>query len=621
MRRSACLAVLAALALPTAAQAAPGRYFPGETIDGPSADIQTLGDVDVARDGTGALVYVKREGGVDHVFASRLVEGQWQAPERIDGGLAAAASEPVVAASGNGRLAVVFQNAAGVYAVLRANAGTGWSAPQLLGASGRSPAVDMSINGVAYASWTGPGSSAADVRAARLERTAGAFAGLPAALDIDPAADAGAGSGRSRVAVAADGSAVVTWGEAGRVYARRLFEYRLSTAPQDLTLPSLGAAAGGAADAPAVGIEDDSSYAWVAFRQLFGGTPRAIARRLVGSQFEAPAVLDDGQAAGAPRLDVSGRGDGYGAVASPGSNGALGSALKDDAFAPPVLLGGGYGAPPSPAPIVVYNGDGAIAYQQGEPDGSRTVRLRPYDFDARTRAVTAPGDPVLISDPALGSPDAARGLDGAANRAGDLSVAFVQGDGGARRIVAASFDRAPGTFAGYTTMRWRRASRPVLTWGASFELWGPLSYRVELDGQVVATTASTRLTLRRPVADGLHRWRVVAVDRRGQATATRTRTLRVDATKPRIARFGARRRGRAVTVTVRASDAAGAGARASGVEFVRIDWGDGSRRVTVRGTGARLTRRYGRRGRAGVRVSATDRAGNAVAVTRRITVG
>ena len=399
---------------------------------------------------------------------------------------------------------------------------------------------------MAYASWTGPGASAADVRAARLERTAGAFTGLQAPLDVDPAADAGAGSGRSRVAVSADGSAVVTWGEAGHVYARRLFELRLSTAPQDLTLPALGGAAGGAADAPDVDIEDDSSYAWVAFRQLFGGVPRAIARRLVGSQFDAPAVLDDGQAAGPPRIDVSGRGDGYGAVASLGSNGALAAALKDDAFAPAVLLGGGFGAPPAPLPVVVYTGDGAVIYQQGEADGTRTIRLRPYDFDARTRAVTAPGDPVLISDPALGAPDAARGLHGAANRAGDLSVAFVQGDGAGRRIVAASFDRAPGTFAGYTSTRWRRASRPALSWGASFELWGPLTYRVELDGQAVATTATTRATLAQPVADGLHRWRVVAVDRRGQATATRTRTLRVDATKPRIARFGARRSGRTV---------------------------------------------------------------------------
>jgi hypothetical protein len=620
MRRCLCLAVLAVLGLPPTAHAAVGKYFPGETIDGPSADIQRLGDVDVGRDGTGALVYVKRDGGVDHVFASRLIEGSWQPPERVDAGLAAAASAPVVAASSNGRLAVAFQNASGVFAVVRPDAGTAWTAPQPVGASGRSPAVDMSINGVAYLTWTAPGTSAADVRAARLERTAGAFTALDAPLDIDPASDAGAGEGRSSVAVAADGSALATWGEAGHVFARRLFEYRLSAAPQDLTLPSLGDAPGGVADAPDVGIEDDSSYAWVAFRQTFGGTPRAIARRLVGSQFEGPVVIDGGEPSGPPRIDISGRGDGYGAVPGTATNGAFGAALKDDVFNPGVLLGGGFGAAPAPAPVAVYNGDGAIAYVQGEADGTRTVRLRPYDFDLRSRAVTAPGDPVLLSDPGLGLPDPGRGLDGAANRAGDLSVGFVQGDGDGRRIVAASFDRAPGSFAGYTTTRWRRSARPALSWGASFELWGAVTYRIEVDGQALATTGSTKLVPPRPVADGVHRWRVVATDRRGQETATRTRTLRVDASKPRLT-VSTRRRGRSLTVTARASDASPFRVASSGVAYLRVDWGDGSRRTTVTGTRARLTHRYGRRGRAGVRVSATDRAGNAVALTRRVTVG
>ena len=71
---------------------------PATPIDGPSADIQSLGDLDVARDGTGALAYVKRVGGVDHVFVSRLVDGAFQPPEQVDAGLAGAGSQPVVAA-------------------------------------------------------------------------------------------------------------------------------------------------------------------------------------------------------------------------------------------------------------------------------------------------------------------------------------------------------------------------------------------------------------------------------------------------------------------------------------------------------------------------------------------
>jgi hypothetical protein len=622
MRRLARLLAVPVLALtvPATAQAAPGKYFAGETVDGPSADVQRLGDVDVARDGTGALAYVKRDAGVDHVFVSRLIEGTWQPPERIDGGLDAAGAQPVVAASGGGRLTVAFQNAGGVFAVVRPEAGGAWTAPALLAAGASNPAVDMSINGVAYATFTAPGASAADIRAARLERTGTAFAVLDAALDLDPARDAGVGAGRSRVAVAADGSAVATWGEGGRVIARRLFEFRLSAAPSDLTLDAFGDAPGGPADAPDVGIEDDSSYAWVVFRQSFGGLARNVGRRLVGSQFEAPEAVDGGEPAGAPRLDLGGRGDGFAASGGTTSNGAYTAALKDDRFGGGLLLGGGFSVAPFPVPAVAYNGDGAVAYQQGEPDGTRTLRLRPYDNDARSRVAALPGDAILLSDPALGPPDAARGLDAAANRAGDVSVAFVQGEGEGRRIVAAAFDRAPGAFGGYTTSGWRRFARPPLRWATSFELWGPLSYRVEIDGRAVATTGETNVTVPSVVRDGLHRWRVVATDRRGQTTVTPSRFLRVDATKPSVT-FSARRRAGVVTVRARASDAAPGGARASGVEYVRIDWGDGSGRATVPGTRATASHRYGRKGRASIRVSATDDAGNAAVLTRSVRVG
>ncbi len=620
MRRLAIVLALAVLAPASAAQAASGRFFAGERIDGPSADIQRLGDVDVARDGTGALAYVKREAGADHVFVSRLVGGAWQPPERVDTGLAAAGAEPVVGASGDGRLAVVFRNGTGVFAVVRPDAVSAWTAPAALAANGSAPAVDMSINGVAYATFSVPGGGGGDVRAARLERRAAAFAVLDAPLDVDPARDSGTGAGRSRVAVAADGSAVAVWGEQGAIFARRIFEFRLSAAPQELTIAALGDAAGGPADSPDVGIEDDSSYAWAVFRQAFGGVQRAVARRLVGSQFEGPEPVDGGGPAGPPRVDVGGRGDGYAATPVTSTNGAFGAALKDDAFGAGVLLGGGFGVAPSPVPVVAYNGDGAIAYQQGEPGGTSSLRLRPYANDPRSRVPPAPGPEVVLSDPALGQPDAGRGLDAAASRAGDLSVAFVQGDGGGRRIVAAAFDRAPGSFAGFTTTRWRRFARPRLAWGTSFELWGPILYRVEIDGLPVAQTGATRVTVPIAIRDGVHRWRVVASDRRGQTTATAPRLLRIDAARPRV-RVSVGRRGRVVRVAARASDASRRRQRASGVRYVRIDWGDGSPPATIPRTTARAAHGYGRRGRFAIRVSATDRAGNAAAVTRRVRVG
>src|SRR3954466_12937808 len=101
MRRRLALIVtsIAALAPAGAAHAA---FFAGEPIDGPSADIRSVGDLDVARDGSGAGAYVRRDGGVDHVFVARLVNGAWQAPERVDAGIDASSSQPAVASSDGG---------------------------------------------------------------------------------------------------------------------------------------------------------------------------------------------------------------------------------------------------------------------------------------------------------------------------------------------------------------------------------------------------------------------------------------------------------------------------------------------------------------------------------------
>ena len=96
------------------------------------------------------------------------------------------------------------------------------------------------------------------------------------------------GALRPRVAVSAEGNAVGVWGEDGgdgrtHVFSRRLTGTTLSSFPQDLTLPDFEGGAGGSADSPDIDIEDDGSFAWVAFRQDIGGRSRSIARRLLGS--------------------------------------------------------------------------------------------------------------------------------------------------------------------------------------------------------------------------------------------------------------------------------------------------------------------------------------------------
>ena len=201
-RRCALLASAAALALTAQAPAAQAGVFAPDVIDGPSTEIVSAGDVDVARDGTGAVAYLKREAGVPHLYVSRLINGVFLAPERLDPALPAAADQPVVAASDGGRIAVAFVSGAQLNVVRRPNAAAPFQAPQPVADGASNPSIDMSINGVSYVSFTLGG---ADVRAARLARDGTAFAILPDTIDIEAARVAGDGIRRSQVAVSADG--------------------------------------------------------------------------------------------------------------------------------------------------------------------------------------------------------------------------------------------------------------------------------------------------------------------------------------------------------------------------------------------------------------------------------
>jgi hypothetical protein len=93
--------------------AAHASILPGKAIDGPSAAIKAFGDVDVAPDGTGGIVYIKSDNGKDHVFVARYANGQFGSPERVDtdAGIADKASLGArIAASNGGKLVVTFLN-------------------------------------------------------------------------------------------------------------------------------------------------------------------------------------------------------------------------------------------------------------------------------------------------------------------------------------------------------------------------------------------------------------------------------------------------------------------------------------------------------------------------------
>jgi PKD domain len=586
--RTRHLLILLLIALPAAPASA--AYFPGDAIDGPSADIVSAGEVDFARDGQGATVYVKRDGGVGHVFAVRMAGGAWQPPERIDPGIDTASSQPVVGVADGGRVVAAFVSGGTLYGTSRVPGATTWSAPIAIAAGAKDPSLDTSINGVSYVTWT----SAGDVLAARLARDATAWAPSEQPLDITPADT----SGDSHVGVSADGVAMSTFVEGTQVIARKLFGTRVSQVPQVLNVDQVEGQTGGAADSPDVDVEDDSSFAWLVFRQNFNDHPRVLARRLLGSTFDPPVVIDAGQSGSAPRIDLSERGEGTTAVATP-DNGVVTDMLHLDNFGapvrldtPPNVLG------PAPAPTIGENGAATVSWLQAPTaSDAAVVHGRHWIIDQTRRGFPVPEPDTIISNPAFGPVDSAAGLDAAADRLGDSATVFVQGTGADRRLVAAEFDRVPGKFFPYVGTGSRSLRFRPVKWAAASEIWGTITYTVFLDNRAVGTTTATNWHSPVRVRDGTHRLRIVATDQRSQTTTTKTITVKVDDTPPSL-RVTIHRSGRTVTVTSSAHD------KRSGLKSIVTSFGDGTSR-----SGARVTHRYRSAGSFKLVVRATDYAG------------
>jgi len=630
---AACaLAVLASA--PAAAQRTPGAFYPGQSVDGPSTDVRALGGVDLARDGGGAVAYVRRDGGEDHVFVSVLAAGVPQPPVRVDPGQAplTAGEHPQVAASDGGQVAVVYANAAGVWAVVRTAGNRSFGAPQQIGdPGGTTPVVDMAQTGVAYAVWSQNG----DVRAAYLPRRQGAFSGYAMALDSDQSRDAGTGPAmKPAVGTAADGLGIAVWGEKDatgttHVIARRLVRGAPSAVTADATLATLDGHPAHSADSPDIGVEDDSSYAWVVFRQAIddgagGTTIRAVARRLRGSAFDDPSPIDGVPVAGfaaAPRVGVNGDGAGIAVVDAPGGS-TLASVIRNDAPTAPVGLGSSGGVLAQPDAAFGENSDGVAAWLAApSPGAPAEVHARLLEDDPALPVAPPFGADTRLSDPLLGPADATTGgLAVSTDRVGDSAIAYLQGsEETGRRLSVAVYDRGPGAPTGTTTTNWRRSSLPAFAWSSALDLWDSMTYQVLLDGQPAGTTQTTRLTAPAPVSDGIHRWQVIVTDVRGQVARSATRNLRIDSTPPQlIVRVGGKRAPRRKLVFgVRAVELRPPSG--SGIKRVRIDFRDGTTPVT-----SKLERpSFGHVFPSGtffVRISATDVAGNSSVVTRKIVI-
>lgn len=620
MSHRRCLAAFAAAVALLPVASAHAGTFPGEVIDGPSADILSVGGVDVdAADGTGGTIYLRNDGGVPHAFVSRVVDGSWQAPERVDGAFAGAASEPIIAAGSGGELVAAWITDTTLYASVKPSAAAPWGAPQAVGGPARYPAIDMGYNDNAYMVWNSGG----DVVAARLGRGQTQFAMVNGPLDLDPAHPAGTQANlRPSVAVSAEGLALFAWGELfgdghTHVVARRVFGLDPSPVPADLNVDTLDSRAGGDADGPSASIQSDSSFGWVAFRQAFTGGDgsvrlRGIARHMRGSAFETPVVVDgqtwDGPDAGLPSMELSGGGNGF--AATPLADGTLWgdsvspSGIDENAVFNPFAthLDSAPVSQPSP-PTAVYTEDktGIVAWPAA--DGQMRMRvINGTEFQPEAQ----------ITKPDFGPVDFSAGVAAAGDRYLNAAVVAIQGSGDQRRLTAAMLVKEPGGFSPLSSSRWFSTPPARLSWREPTHTWGKLTYTVEIDGQDVGTTTKLSFpTAGLNLPEGTHLWRVIATDQRGQTSATPTRFLKIDTEAPNvtISVSGARTHGGTTTVVARVIDTR------SGLFKTTISFGDGT--TVVARTAHHV---YTRKGRYTITVTGEDKAGNVTVEHRTLRI-
>ena len=129
---------------------------------------------------------------------------------------------------------------------------------------------------------------------------------------------------------------------------------------------------------------------------------------------------------------------------------------------------------------------------------------------------------------------------------------------------------------------------------------GPQTFTVRVDGKVVGTTTANALVSPRALGKGVHRYSVTATDRRGQVVDEPHRGRSASTRGSRRSRSRCAAAGRRVTVSTVARDRGPAG-----LDYVQIDWGDGSRKLRRRSA----VHSY-KKGRFTLRVTAADKAGN-----------
>jgi PKD domain len=643
---------LTVVLLALGARPAGALILPAVTLDGPSEDIVGFGGVAMAEDGTGGLVYLKRVGGVPHVFVARFLEGHWLAPVEVDTEQPFAASWPRIGAANGGELVVVWatpfatEGSVPVDELLGATLGPGAAGfgpavlidPDIREGTGTSPSLAMTSTGAAdlvYRVVNNEGNSNQRVREFPLLRPGDVIEQVRVAhfnaerwsalgainrnpgVSMRPPTQANA----PQIAVGATGNGVVVWQEpdvdgVARIWARRLFGATLDyvlpvSAPRLPAGPIVQDA-----DAPSVTISR-LGQAEVAYRQPSGpgsplpeGGPRIFLNTLPdgesadGSQFAGAKVVDEapgGPSAtiGPPSIDVDEKQDLRLLYDSNGTPRMIQG--NDLGLSGTVSLGPPFAGSQVSASVMNPAGGGVSAWPSGDSQGHAAAAVR-EDFPggAVQTALVRGGAGGPIGDLGIGR----SGL-------GDGLVGFLQGQLGNAAIVAARVTAPPAELVTNAPKGWIKPAQAVVSWLPGLSANGPLSYHVVLDGRPLPVPPGA-LQLRidhRRLGSGVHRVQVLATDIDGQATLSAPSPLLIDAQAPTVTyRRALRGRG----VSVRITDAY------SGVEAhsVAVSFGDGRR---ARGR-TRLLHRYAHAGTYRVTVQARSRIGNAGTFAQWVTV-
>lgn len=586
-------AALAASALVAAAgtQAARAVIQPAVTIDGPSSEIVGFGNVAMASDGSGGLVYLKRVDGVAHVFVARYSH-KWLEPVEIDAEDPFPASDPRIGAAEHGELLVVWItpfesiDEKPVYRLVSALLPAGstlFDAPipvdRNVGQGDEtSPDLAMSSNGAADVVYRvsrqtqgeresipllRPGDVAEEVRVARFAGERWVDLGE---INHDPGLSMRAPSPANapQIAIHGSGEGIVVWQEpeldgVAMVWARRLFGSSVDYA-MPVSLTSFGGSPFASdADAPAVAFSH-LGEAVVAYRQLGGpGSPLPGPRIFVnvlpsgegksGTQFLG-AQLADSQAAGGEQAAV-------GRPSIDLDEAGTASLLYDDNGVPRVIEGGELGFAPafdlgtpfvgsslapaselSPVSVVDPQGGGVFAWPSADSHGDPGVAVREDFPDGAVQTA-------LVSGVAGGPIDE---ISAGRSGLGDALVAFEQGPVGAAAIAAARVTAPPGRFVFGVPQGWIKPSQARVEWTLSSSANGPLTYTVVLDGKRLATPAGAQsMSLAsRKLLDGVHKVQMLVVDDDGEATLTAPERLLIGRPpRPRPSRARERDHGKA----------------------------------------------------------------------------